>query len=307
MERGRTRKKRETRAGRVAIVGRPNVGKSTLLNGLLGEPISIISHHPQTTRDAVRGVLTQQSAQIVFVDTPGLHRPRTRLGARMNAIARKSAREADVIVFVADAAASAAPTDEDLVLLRELAPQTPTVLVLNKVDRVKDKATLLPLLESYSKVHAFAAIVPMSAKRGDANERLLGELRALLPEGPMLYEPDTLSDQPTRFFVAEYVREQILAKTRQEVPHGVAVVVERFDEAARVTRIDLAVHVPRESHKKILIGARGATMKAIGTDARKRVEAMLGRHVDLRLWVRVTPDWYDRDDQMRALGYGDPT
>ncbi len=288
-----------TRSGRVALIGRPNVGKSTLLNALLGEAIAITSPHPQTTRDAVRGVLTAEDAQFVFVDTPGLHAARNRLGERMNRTARDEASEADALVLVVEPQAA----EPDLSLARELG-RTPAVLAINKVDRVKDKTKLLPSIEAYAAAHAFAAVVPISARRGEGVDRLLREVRQLLPEQPFLCEPDTLSDQPVRFFVAEFVREQILAHTRQEVPHGVAVVVERFDESGPVPHIEVAVHVAREAHKKILVGAQGRMMKSIGTAARARVEQMLGKKVHLRLWVRATPDWMDDPAKLRELGYG---
>jgi GTP-binding protein Era len=291
------------RSGRVAIVGRPNVGKSTLLNALLGEPISITSRHPQTTRDVVRGVLTVGSVQYVFVDTPGLHAPRTRLGRFMNEVARDAARTADVLLLVAEARPGP-PDEADLALARELEP-VPTVLVLSKVDRTKDKERLLPLLQAFAEGGAFAAVVPVSAKHADGMDRLLRELGELLPEQPFLYEPDTLSDQPVRQFVAEFVREQVLACTRQEVPHGVAVTIERFDESMDVPHIEVAIHVAREGHKKILVGARGQMMKRIGIAARARVEQMMGRHVHLKLWVRTTPDWMDDPAKLRELGFGE--
>jgi GTP-binding protein Era len=288
-----------TRSGRVALLGRPNVGKSTLLNTLLGEPIAITSQHPQTTRDAVRGVLTVGGTQYVFVDTPGLHAAKTRLGHRMNDLARETARDADAVVLVVETRADPA----DLEIARSL-EGPPAILVLNKVDRLKDKRLLLPVLASFAEAHPFAATIPMSARRADGTERLLKELHDLLPEQPFLYESDTLSDQPVRFFVAEFVREQILAHTRQEVPHGVAVVVERFDESADVPHIELAIHVARETHKGILVGAQGSMMKRIGTAARRRVETMLGKKVHLKLWVRATPDWMNDPAKLRELGYG---
>jgi len=288
-----------TRAGRVALVGRPNVGKSTLLNAILGEPIAITSAHPQTTRDLVRGVVTIEDTQYVFVDTPGVHAARTRLGHHMNEAARSTAREADAVVLVVEPE----PRDEDEALAAELVPAR-TVLAVNKVDRAKDKTKLLPLIAAHAERRPYAAIVPVSARRADGVDRLLAEVRTLLPEQPFLYEPDTLSDQPERFFVAEFVREQILQHTRQEVPHGVAVVVERFDEGGKVPHIELAIHVAREAHKKILIGAGGTMLKRIGTAARARVEKMLGRHVHLKLWVRVTPDWMNDPARLKELGYG---
>jgi GTP-binding protein Era len=333
---------RKTRSGRIALLGRPNVGKSTLLNALVGEPVAIVSPHPQTTRDAVRGIATVGDTQYVFVDTPGLHAAHTKLGERMNRTARDEAHEADALVLVVEAPHArqraepdgkapharqraepsdkapharqrAEPSDKaphvseaDLALARGLGA-LPAVLTLSKTDRLGDKRLLLPVIEAFSTAHPFAAIVPISAKRGDALDRLLRELRELLPEQPFLFEPDTLSDQPVRFFVAEFVREQILRHTRQEVPHGVAVVVERFDEGAggeKPARIDLAVHVAREAHKKILIGAQGRMMKTIGTAARERVEKMLGKRVHLGLWVRITPDWMNDPAKLQELGYG---
>jgi GTPase len=292
-----------TRSGRVALLGRPNVGKSTLLNVLLGEPIAIISAHPQTTRDIVRGVLTRGDTQYVFLDTPGLHSARTKLGTWMNEAAREQAREADAVVLVVEPGPGSEVVAADLALAREL-EGTRAVLVINKIDRVKEKAKLLPLLGAFGQAHAFAATVPLSAKRADGLDRLLAELRELLPEQPFLYEPDTLSDQPVRFFVAEFVREQILQHTRQEVPHGVAVVVERFDESTDVPHIEIAIHVAREGHNGILVGAKGAMMKRIGMAARVRVEKMMGRRVHLKLWVRATPDWMNDAAKMRDLGYG---
>jgi GTP-binding protein Era len=283
----------------VAIVGRPNVGKSTLLNALLGEPIAITSPTAQTTRDAVRGVLTVGDTQFVFVDTPGIHSARSKLGEHMNEAAREEAREADVLVFVVEPKLD----ERDLALARELS-STPTILAINKIDLVKDKTALLPLLEGFAKAHPFDAMVPVSARRTNGTEGLLKELRARLPEQPFLFEPDTLSDQPTRFFVAEFVREQVLRMTKQEVPHGVAVVVERFDETPRVPHIEVAIHVAREAHKKILIGARGEMLKNIGIKARARVEEMLGRQVHLKLWVRATPDWMNDAAKLKDMGYG---
>jgi GTP-binding protein Era len=290
------------------------VGKSTLLNALLGEPIAITSHHPQTTRDEVHGVLTRGPVQLVFVDTPGLHDARNRLGQRMNAIAREAAQAADVVVVVVEAGGAPAgrpragrdpgrPDTRDEALVAELPAKTPVVLVVNKVDRVKDKTELFPLLEAWAAVRPFAAIVPMCARRADAVEPLIAELSKLLPEQPFLFEVDTLSDQPTRFFVAEMVREQVLRHTKQEVPHGVAVVVERFDESKPTVHIELAIHVAREAHKKIVVGAAGRMLKRIGTGARARVEQMLGRHVNLKLWVRATPGWMNDDARMKDLGY----
>ena len=290
-----------TKAGTVAIVGRPNVGKSTLLNALLGEPIAITSRHPQTTRDRILGVLTTKRAQFAFLDTPGLHRARNRLGTRMNQEAKDAAAEADVVVFVTEGAPT--PREDDLALLRELPAGKPVVLVVNKIDRVADKSSLVAVLESHAKAFDFAALVPISARKSDGVARVLGEIEKLLPKAPPAYDEDMLTDRPVRFLVAEFVREQILRHTRQEVPHGVAVVVDRFDESGRTPKIELSIHVDREGHKKILVGKGGQMLKDIGTQARARVEQLLGKQVVLKLWVRVTPEWYESEAKMRDMGY----
>ncbi len=281
------------------------MGKSTLLNALLGEPIAITSKHPQTTRDRIAGILTEGDAQLVFVDTPGVHEARTKLGARMNQEAREGAQDADVVVFLTDvsSAPKAGMRVEDTRILATIPGGKPVILVINKVDKVKAKAELLPVLEGHTKARDFAAIVPMSAQRGTGVRDLIAEVTKLLPKGPALFEEDAISDKPIRFFVAEFVREQILRKTREEVPHGVAVVVEEFDESGRIPKIDLAIHVDRESHKAIVIGAGGSLLKAIGTEARARVEALMGQQVVLRTFVRVTPGWYEKDSSLRDMGY----
>jgi GTP-binding protein Era len=303
------------KSGRVAIVGRPNVGKSTLLNALLGEPLAITSRHPQTTRDRVAGVVVHGDTQVVFVDTPGLHRARTRLGARMNQEAREGTRDADVVVFVTDvppgvggdiSATRAGVRAEDAKILAGIPEGKPVILVVNKVDKVTPKSALFPVLEEHAKARDFAAVVPTSASREDNVRAVLDEVVKLLPEGPALFEDEAMTDKPVRFFVAEYVREQILRNTREEVPHGVAVVVERFEEG-RVPKIELVVHVDKDSHKKIVIGAGGALIKEIGTRARAKVERLMGTQVALKIWVRVTPGWYEKDALLRDLGYEPPS
>jgi GTP-binding protein Era len=295
------------RAGRVALVGRPNVGKSTLLNALLGERIAITSHHPQTTRGSVRGVLTRSDVQYVFVDTPGLHEPRTQLGRRMNEAARRAMKEADVVVLIVEAPREprmSPAEDADAAILAEL-PTLPTILAVNKIDRLKDKSVLLPLITSLTESHEFVATVPISARLADGGERLLEEIRSVLPKQPLLFEPDTLSDQPVRFFVAEFVREQILRHTRQEVPHGVAVAVLRFEEGGRIPLIEVGVYVAREAHRKILIGAKGQMIKRIGTAARAPIERMLSRKVRLELRVHHDPGWMDDAARLSQLGLGE--
>jgi GTP-binding protein Era len=286
------------------------VGKSTLLNALVGEPLAITSRHPQTTREPVRGIVTRGDTQFVLVDTPGLHEPRNRLGQRMNGATRHAAREANVVVLLAEAVrdpASRARFDADLAVAGEIdaiaSGRGVTVLVITKVDRLEDKGALLPLIAGTAGAASFAAVVPVSAKRADGMDQLLDVVREHLPEQAFPFDADTLTDQPARFFVAELVREQILERVTQEVPHGVAVVIESFDEDAPVARIEVSIHVARESHKKILVGAGGRMVKAIGTAARANVERLLGRHVHLELRVRATPGWMDDETRLRELGY----
>ncbi len=302
------KKKGPFRAGRIAILGRPNVGKSTLLNALVGERIAITSSHPQTTRDQIRGIFTDEDSQLVFIDTPGVHRARTKLGARMNQLARDATRDCEIVFFMTDLApgSGAEMREVDRVILAQVPEGVPVILVLNKSDKVKDKTKLFPILAGYEKAHPFAAIVPMSARKQDSGvARLIEETKKLLPEGEKIFPDDELSDRPVRFFVSEMVREQILAKTRDEVPHGIAVTVERFDETPRVPHISATIHVDRDGHKKIVIGDKGAVIKAVGIEARKRIEALVGRQVHLELWVRVTPRWYESDAQLKEMGYGD--
>ncbi|HEY8079802.1 MAG TPA: GTPase Era [Labilithrix sp.] len=293
------------RAGTVALIGRPNVGKSTLLNALLGERIAITSPHPQTTRDRIAGILSFEGAQLVFLDTPGFHEARNKLGVRMNELARGAADECDVAVFLTDA--SGPPRDDDRAILGHVPEATPIVLGINKVDRVKPRSALLPALEAWGKERAFAAVVPIAAKNGDGVQRLLGEVAKLVPKGDALFAEDELTDKPVRFLVGELVREQILRRTRQEVPHGVAVTVERFDEAGKQVRIAVTVHVAKDSHKGILIGDKGKMLAAIGTEARKRAEELLGKKVHLETFVRATPKWFDDAARLKELGYGGET
>jgi GTPase len=291
------------RAGTVALLGRPNVGKSTLLNALLGERIAITSHHPQTTRDRIAGIVNHGPHQLVFLDTPGIHKARHRLGERMNDVASATASEADVVVFMTEGAPE--PRKEDLAILASLPEAKPVVLVLNKIDRIQPKALLIPVLEAWSAARSFAAIVPVSALKGDGVDRVLDEVGKLLPKGDPLYGEDEISDKPVRFFVAEFVREQILRRTRQEVPHGVAVTVESFDEAKKGTRIAVTIHVAKDSHKGIIIGDGGQMLAAIGTAARKRAQELLGHPVHLSTFVRTTERWFDDPAKLADMGYVD--
>lgn len=311
-----------TRSGTVAIIGRPNVGKSTILNAALQQRLSIVSPTPQTTRDAILGVVHRRGAEIALLDTPGLHRARSELGRVMNQTAREAARAADVVVFVAEVPTAPArrPADGsarllathpgDLTLLADVAADRPTILVLNKVDRAKDKSVLLPLIEAYAAVRPFASVVPISALKPDATLRVLDEIAKLLPEGPWRHGSDELTDRPLRFFAAEYVREQILHATQAEVPHAVAITVDRFVEPIEggggSVHIDATICVERPGQKRILIGTGGEMLKVIGTKARMRIQELTGRKVNLKLWVRVVPAWRQSRAQLEELGYKSP-
>ncbi|MFT3769208.1 MAG: GTPase Era [Minicystis sp.] len=309
------------RSGTVALIGRPNVGKSTLLNAALEQPLAIVSPTPQTTRDAILGVAHRGSAEIALLDTPGLHRPRSELGRVMNQTAREAARAADIVVFITEmpdhpkkradgTVPPLRPHPGDLTLLADIAADKPTILVVNKVDRYHDKARVLPLIEAFAKVRAFAAVVPISALKEDGVLQVLDEIAALCPERAWRYAPDNLTDRPVRFFAAEYVREQILRATEAEVPHAAAVTVDRFVEPAEGTRgavhIDATICVERPGQKRILIGTGGEMLKRIGTDARMRIQELTGRKVNLKLWVRVAPSWRQSTAQLEELGYKSP-
>jgi GTPase len=305
---------RAQRAGTIALVGRPNVGKSTLLNALLGERIAITSHHAQTTRDRIAGILTRDGVQFVFLDTPGIHRARHKLGERMNELARAAATECDVAIFMTEPDMRQTPEglvvhpevrEDDRAILAAIPAKTPIVLLINKIDKIKRKQLLFPLLEAYGKERDLAAIVPVSALKGDGRAAVLDEVAKLLPEGEPLFDEDELSDKPVRFFVGEFVREQILRRTRQEVPHGIAVTVESFDENPKLVRIAVTVHVAKESHKGIIIGDGGKMLGAVGRAARLRAEELLGRKVHLETFVRATPGWFDDAARLVDMGYSD--
>lgn len=302
------------RCGTIALLGRPNVGKSTLLNGLLGERLAITSHQPQTTRDRIAGILTTPEGQLVFHDTPGVHDAKNRLGKRMNDVAGSAASEADVVVFVTDVGNSvpAHVRPEDLAILKTIPEDKKVVLVINKVDKVREKPQLMDHLTSWAAARDFAALIPLSARKRDGIQQLHKVLLDLVPKGELLYPEDELSDRPVRFFVAELVREQILMRTREEIPHGVAVTIDAYEEPSgtsakkkSVTRITLTIHVARDSHKGIIIGQGGKMLQAIGTGARERAEHLIGAPVHLDVKVRATPGWFDNAAQLVDLGYGD--
>lgn len=297
------------RFGTVAIVGRSNVGKSTFLNAALGENLAVVSGLPQTTRDALLGVVHGEAAQIAFLDTPGLHRPRSELGKRMNASALEAARAADVVLFMSDVTALSRTNgkteiaDEDRVIVKALPPNVPCVLVLNKVDLLRDKSKLLPLIELWTQQHSFSAIVPVSMRQAEGVERVLEELGKLLPEGAAGYDADTLTDKPTSYFVREYIREQVLLQAGREVPHAVAVSIDEFEEGGPVVVVKATIHVEKVGQRKILIGQGGTKIREIGTRARERIEELMGRKLYLSLFVRVTPRWKDASRKLAEFGY----
>jgi GTP-binding protein Era len=292
------------KAGTVAIVGRPNVGKSTLVNALLGENLTIVSSRPQTTRDAILGVRTLGKRQLAVLDTPGLHKSGSKLGTHMNAAVSEAVERADLVLFVTEApvkGSAVRPADREI--LERLGPKAKVVLGLNKVDEVEPKERLLPMLEALSKVRDFVEIVPFSARSEDNVDRLFSVLAELLPEGDPLFDEETLTDRPMRFFAAEYVREQLLRKIRDEIPHGVGVIVDVWEPRERFDHIEMTVLVARESHKPIVLGAGGEMLTRIGSEARARLEKLTGRQAVLKIFVRVEPGWFDRADRLRDLGY----
>ena len=292
------------RFGHVALLGRPNVGKSTLLNALIGADLSIVSPKPQTTRHRILGIATHEHAQIAFLDTPGLHEGGKRaMNRQLNRVARHAPDEADVLLHVI-----AAPrwTDEDeqvwkLIEQRDI----PCLLVINKIDLVKDKADLLPFVESISKRHAYQGIHYLQATRGKGLKALMNDVVRLLPEGQAGYAEDDLTDRSERFLAAEMIREQLMLRLSDELPYATTVEIERFEQDGELARISAAIWVEREGQKAIVIGAGGAQLKAIGSQARRRMETMFGGKVFLQLWVKVRENWSDDDGLLRQLGYMD--
>jgi GTP-binding protein Era len=299
------------RSGTVALIGRSNVGKSTLLNAALSMHLAIVSRRPQTTRTRLLGVVRHAGAEIGLVDTPGVHHAKSKLGKEMNRSARGAAKEADVVAFVISLPPKPRPKSPlsphpgDLTLLEQIDPDTPVVLVINKIDLLSDKTKLLPLIAIYSAARELAAVVPISALQEDGIERVLDEVAKLLPSGAAQHDPDTLTDRPMRWFAAEYVREPIIRATGDEVPHAVAVTIDRFEEPAKgVARIAATIHVERGGQKAIIIGEKGSMLKRVGIAARARIEELLGRQIHLELFVRVTPGWRDKPGLLADFGLG---
>ncbi len=296
-------KKEPYRSGFIAVIGRPNVGKSTLINSLIGQKIAIMSDKPQTTRNRILCVLTRPDAQMIFLDTPGIHKPKHKLGEYMVKAAEGTLKEVDAVFFVVDATEKMGP-GERYILERLQATKKPVVLVVNKLDLI-EKEQVLPIISNYAKAYSFAGVVPISAKEETNLDRLLEETGKYLPEGPKYYPDDMVTDQPERLIVAELVREKALMLTREEIPHAIAVDVDEMATRANGdVYIRLTIYVERESQKGIVIGAKGALLKEIGALARKDIEALLGSRAYLDLWVKVRKDWRDREGILRNFGFG---
>ena len=290
-------------AGFVAMVGRPNVGKSTLTNSLIGEKIAIMSDRPQTTRNRIMCIMNTDNAQIMFLDTPGIHKPQHKLGEYMVRIAEGTLQEVDVILFIVDVTEKRGAGEEYILeLLRKV--KTPVILVCNKIDKLQDKSKLFKIMEDYSKQYNFAAIVPVSALTDGEFPGLVQEITKHLPEGPAYYPDDMITDQPERVIAAEMIREKVLRLTRDEVPHAIAVEVEEFKERDDETiYIRATIFVERDSQKGIIIGAKGSLLKKIGQQARADLEKLLYCKVYLDLWVKVKADWRNQDKSLRQFGY----
>lgn len=289
------------KSGFAAIIGMPNVGKSTLLNQIAGQKIAIISNKPQTTRNKILAIHTTEDYQIVFTDTPGIHKPHNKLGEFMVKVANESMNEMDVVLFVVDATRPINEMEKEIAMNIDKTG-VPAILVINKVDAVK-KEDLLPIIADYSSLHEFSSIIPLSAKTGDGAELLLKDIEDLLPEGPMFYYEDMVTDQPEKQIAAEIIREKMLWLLDKEVPHGIAIEIEKMQELSDITKIYSVIYCEKGSHKGIVIGKNGEMLKKIGQKARADIEEMLDKKVYLELWVRVKNDWRNSDRMIKNFGY----
>ncbi len=290
------------RSGYAALIGRPNAGKSTLLNHLVGEKIAAVSNKPQTTRHKIKGIVTLESGQIVFIDTPGVHKPGYLLNRRMMSAVHDAILSVDLIVLMRDASVSTGNGDRFVLDLVKESEKT-AILVLNKIDKIKDKNELLPLIEFYADEHNFAEIIPISALKGEAIENFLQQIIKHLPENEPIFAADEMTDQSLRVLVAEMVREKILMTTGEELPYTTAVVTEKFEEVdENLTKIYCAIYVERSSQKGIIIGKGGSKLKKIGADARQDIQKLLGKKVYLQLFVKVVKDWRNQERDLNEMG-----
>jgi GTP-binding protein Era len=289
------------KSGFVAVVGRPNAGKSTLVNALVGSKVSIVTAVPQTTRNRILGILSRPEAQVILMDTPGIHKPFSRLNEQMMNFVRQALADRDLAVLIVDASEKFGKGDEFVIeLLKEYTPRT--ILALNKIDRMH-KPDLLPLMERYSHLYSFEEIFPISALHGEGLEELLTAVIQRLPEGPQYFPPDEYTDQPERFLVGEIIREKVIRHTKHELPHVTAVLVDQFQEGEAITRLHATIVVEKESQKPIVIGARGARLKEIGSEARLELERLFPPKVFLELYVKVEPHWRDNRAVIADLDY----
>jgi len=295
-------KKPKFHAGHATIIGLPNAGKSTLLNAIVGEKIAIVTAKAQTTRTSLTGVWTGDNSQIVFVDTPGVHKSDTVINRRMMQVVRASLNAVDVVVYVVDATRRPGEDDAQTVDLVKK-PGTPIILVLNKVDRIKDKPKVLALIEHFKALHDFNEYIPLSAKSGDGIDDLRKTIAKYLPESEPLRPEDHLTDVPSRFLAAETIREKILILSRQEVPHSVAVLVDEWEDKPNVIRVSATIYVERAGQKAIIVGAGGAMLKKIGTSARFELEKFFGKKFFLELFVKVKPDWRNQPEFLNELDW----
>ena len=291
------------KSGFVTLIGRPNVGKSTLMNNLIGQKIAITSSKPQTTRNRIQTVYTDEEGQIIFFDTPGIHNAKNKLGDYMVNAAERTLSEVDVIVWLVEPTDFIGTHEQHIAeILKNV--KTPVILAINKIDSV-NKEDIMTAINTYKDVHEFAEIVPVSALKGENRDELLKVLFKYLPNGPMYYDEDTITDQPERQIVAELIREKALRLLSDEVPHGIAVTIEnmKYRKKAHIYDIDATIICERDSHKGIIIGKKGAMLKSIGTKARGEIENLLGNKVNLQLWVKVKKDWRDSDFLLKNYGY----
>mgnify|MGYP000938058756 FL=1 len=292
------------KSGFVSITGRPNVGKSTLTNRLIGEKLSIISSKPQTTRNTIKAIINSNDSQIIVIDTPGIHKPKTMLGEYMVKLAESTLNEVDIILFLVEAT-DKIPGAGDMYIAEQLKTvKTPVILIINKIDLVK-KEELLETIRNFSQLMDFKAVIPISATSGEGTDIVIEEIKKLLPEGPKYFPDDVITDQPERTLAAELIREKILELVSDEVPHGTGVEIISFREREGKGIIDIEANIycERESHKGIIIGKQGAMLKKIGTLARVEMENLLGAKVFLKLWVKVKPDWRNSSSMLKTLGY----
>lgn len=289
-------------SGFVSVLGRPNAGKSTLVNRLVGAKVAIVADKPQTTRTIIQGVLTTPASQVVFLDTPGIHPAESAINRRMMQSIQEALDSRDLLVYVHDATRPLADADEEALSLLKKA-STPALLALNKIDRLKSKSALAPLLEGFRQKHEFEEYLNISAATGEGCEELMQAIISRLPEGPPFFPSDYLTDSPERFIVAESIREKIILLTRDEVPHSVAVLVDQWEEKPRLTRVAATIYVERPGQKIIIVGAKGAMLKRIGTEARLELEALLGRRFFLELFVKVQPGWRENPAFLKELDW----